>query len=153
MSWQCGCSERFSRKRPKMFLWRRSQELGFSVALLEWILKDLQLYPYKIQIKYKLTPAYMEFLVSTINHYLIYGLHLLRDTLYNGISFFTHTRHSIKIDLPYEIPCIMVYHSSHTPGILLGSIFISVYLRFGFFVLWHITPHGLFNAKAILVEE
>ena len=32
-------------------------------------MKDIQLYSYRIQIKHKLTPADIEFLVSVINHY------------------------------------------------------------------------------------
>ena len=54
---------------PKIF--------GLSHASLHRMLKkDLQLYPYRIQIKNKLTPADMEFLVSAINHYHINWLHL-----------------------------------------------------------------------------
>ena len=57
-------------RSPKKFIWRRSQELGLSRASSQRIWKkDLQRYPYKIQIKYKLTPANMEFLVSVIYHY------------------------------------------------------------------------------------
>ena len=44
--------------------------------------KVLQLYPYRIQIKHKLTPANMEFLVSVINHYHNNGMHLFWDNLY-----------------------------------------------------------------------
>ena len=61
----------------KKSLQRHFQKLGLSRALLQRILKkDLQLYPYRIQIKHKLSPADMEFLVSVINLYCINGLHL-----------------------------------------------------------------------------
>ena len=60
---------------------RRPQELGLSRASLQIILKkDLQLYPYRIQIKHKLSPVHMEFLVSVMNHYHS-ELHLFWDTL------------------------------------------------------------------------
>ena len=46
------------RRRLKKSLRRRSQELGLSRASLQRILKkDIQLYPYTIQINHKLTPA------------------------------------------------------------------------------------------------
>uniref|UniRef100_UPI00358E2E41 uncharacterized protein n=1 Tax=Myxine glutinosa TaxID=7769 RepID=UPI00358E2E41 len=47
-------------RSPKRSIRRRSQEQGLSRASVQRILiKDLQLYPYKIQIKHKLTPADM----------------------------------------------------------------------------------------------
>ena len=46
---------------PKKSLQRHSQELGFSRTSFQRILKkDLPLYPYRIQIKHKFTPADME---------------------------------------------------------------------------------------------
>ena len=46
---------------PKKSLRRHSQEFGLSRASLQRILKkDLQLYPYRIKIKYKLTSVDME---------------------------------------------------------------------------------------------
>ena len=66
----------------KTSLRRHSQELGLSRASLQRILKnDLLQYPYRIQIKHKLTPADMEFFVSVINHYHINGLYLFWNTL------------------------------------------------------------------------
>ena len=48
-------------RSPKKSIRRRSQELGLSRASVQRIMvKDLQLYPYRIQIKHKLTPADME---------------------------------------------------------------------------------------------
>ena len=48
------------RRSPKTSIRRHSQELGLSCATVQRILiKDLQLYPYWIQIKHKLTPADM----------------------------------------------------------------------------------------------
>ena len=53
------------RRSLKKSLQRCSQELGLSHALSQRILKkDLKLFPYRICIKYKLTPVDMEFLVS-----------------------------------------------------------------------------------------
>ena len=70
-------------RSPKKSPRRRSQELSLSHASLQRILnKDLQLYPYRIQIKHKLTPTDMEFLVSVTSHYPIYELHLFWDNLY-----------------------------------------------------------------------
>ena len=47
-----------------------------------------------------------------------------------------------------------VSRSAYIYGKVLDQCFIFEYYRvvFGFFVLWHINLHGLFNAKAILVE-
>ena len=46
------------RRSPKRFLRRCYQEFGLSCVAFQKILKrDLWLYPYKIQIKHKLTPA------------------------------------------------------------------------------------------------
>ena len=68
---------------PKKSLWRHSQELGLSRASLQRILKkDLHLYPDRIQIKHKLTPTDMEFLVSVINQHRNNGLLLFCGTLY-----------------------------------------------------------------------
>ena len=74
---------------PKKTLWRRFQELGLSCTSLQRILKnDLRLYSYRIQIKHKLTPVDMMFLVSVIHHYHINGLHLFWNTLYQSICLF-----------------------------------------------------------------
>ena len=71
----------------KMSLRRRSHEHGLSRSSSQRILKkNLQLYPYRIQLNYKVTPKDMEFLVSVINNYHIYGLHIFWDTLYIYIS-------------------------------------------------------------------
>ena len=70
----------------KKSLWRRSLELGLSCASLQKILKKfLQLYPYRIQIKCKLAPDGIEFLVSVINHY-----HIKWDTLYIYIYIYIY---------------------------------------------------------------
>ena len=54
---------------------------SFIASLQRILKKDHQQYPYRIQIKHKLTPADMEN-VSVINHYHINGLYLFWDTLY-----------------------------------------------------------------------
>ena len=47
-------------RSPKKSIRRRNQEMGLSRASVQRIMiKDLQLYPYRIQIKHKLTPADM----------------------------------------------------------------------------------------------
>ena len=61
---------------PKKSIQRHSQKLGLSCTSLQRILKDFQLYPYRIQITYKHTPADREFLISVINPYYINGLYL-----------------------------------------------------------------------------
>ena len=71
------------KRSPKKSPRRRSQELILSRTSLQRILKkDLQLYPYRIQIKNKLKLADMEILVSVINHYHINCLDLFWDTQY-----------------------------------------------------------------------
>ena len=83
MSWQYGCSERFCWKEPEKVSLKMFPKTWFLHASLQRILKkDLQLYPYRIQIKHKLTPANNEFLVSVIYHCHINGLHQFWDTLY-----------------------------------------------------------------------
>ena len=75
---------RSQKKSPR----RRWKEFGLLGASLQRILKkNLQLYPYRIKIKHKLTAADMKFLVSVINHYHINGLHLLWDSLYEKEMF------------------------------------------------------------------
>ena len=97
-------------KSSKKSLRRRSQELSISRASLQRILKDeLQLYPYRIQIKHKLTPADIEFLVSVINHYHINGLRLFGDTLYTHTHTHTHTHIYIYIYM-------YIYYVVHSKG-------------------------------------
>ena len=63
-------------RSPLKFPRRRSPKLGLLLASLQRILKkDLPLYPYRIQIKHKLTPAEMGN-ISVINPYRINGLYL-----------------------------------------------------------------------------
>ena len=77
---------------------RRSLEPGLSHASLQRILmKDFLLYPYRIQNKYKLTPANMEFLVSVINHYHINGLHQFETPCINYVVYsFTDSQPSLN---------------------------------------------------------
>ena len=48
---------------------------------------------------------------------------------------------------------LSAWHSDNDNVCVVIYIYIYIYIWFGFFVLWHINLHGLFNAKAILVEE
>ena len=62
-------------RSPKKCPRGRSQELGFSGALSQRILKkDLYPCPYRIQNRHELTPTDIEFLISVINHNHINGL-------------------------------------------------------------------------------
>ena len=57
-------------RSPKNSLQKRFQEFGLSRTSLQRILKkDLPQYLYRMQIKRKLTPADIEFLVSVTKHY------------------------------------------------------------------------------------
>ena len=53
---------------------------SFTCNVVKNLKKDLRLYPYRLQIKQKLTPADMEFLVLVINHYHINELYLFETT-------------------------------------------------------------------------
>ena len=76
-------------RSPKTSIGIRSQELGLSCTSLQIILKkDNRQYPCRNQMKHKLKPVDMGFLVSVINHYHINVFHLFWDTNHNTFSCF-----------------------------------------------------------------
>ena len=109
MFWKCGYGERVCRKESEKTFWRRSQELAISRASLKRILKkNLQLYPYRIQIKHILTPSDMEFLVTVIIHYHSNGFHLFCNIWFWDMRLFSRFLYLQIISINYIIYKIYV---------------------------------------------